>query len=128
MKWLALLMIVSTAHAQELVPATSEDIQAFDRQIRAQQKTDRGGFGAQVREEARKLNDSSDDKNRDFGKWVSDQRKKSDQGVPSAGGSVGNGNGSGKGNSGSANSGPGNNSGRGNGAANGNGKGKSKGK
>jgi hypothetical protein len=91
---------VQPLFAQDLVPATSEDMQEFDRQVAKQIKPKSKGnlgkpsnFGSQVSEEARKLKDASDDQGDNFGKWVSSQRKKSDQGEASAAASVGNGNG-----------------------------------
>ena len=83
--------------AQTLIPATSEDINDFDRQVSqqlqrandAKQKPKAENFGVKVKDEAKKLKDAGADKGKDFGKWVSSQRKKSDQGRPSAQGSVG---------------------------------------
>lgn len=81
--------------AQTLIPATSEDINEFDRQVSEQlqrsdtKKANSDNFGAKVSEEAKKLKDGNADKGKDFGKWVSGQRKKADQGRPSAQGSVG---------------------------------------
>lgn len=102
MKMLSLLVLVFATcalNAQELVPATSEDIQEFDRQIVKKAKTDRpANFGSEVSAEARKLKDQNQDSKNEFGQWVSSQRKKSDQGQPSASGSPGNGNGNGNGN------------------------------
>jgi hypothetical protein len=102
-----------TLHAQDLIPATSEDIQEFDRQVTQHVKQDKAtkpaksNFGAQVSEEAKKL--KGNDKDSDFGKWVSGQRRKSDEDRPSAQGSAGdNGQGNGHGNSGS----PGNSNGK----------------
>lgn len=103
-KFLSLLILivltVQPVIAQTLIPATSEDISEFDRQIanqlkrsggrKADQKASKSSFGSQVSEEAKKLKDS--DQAKDFGKWVSGQRKKSDQGRPTADG----GNGTGK--------------------------------
>lgn len=98
-KKILLLVLVFAANAlsaQELVPATSEDIQEFDRQIVKKAKTDRpSNFGSEVSAEARKLKDQNQDTRNEFGQWVSSQRKKSDQGQPSASGSAGNGNGKG---------------------------------
>lgn len=82
--------------AQELVPATSEDIEEFDRQVAQQMQRDgkskaKSDFGAQVADEAKKLKDAGQDDRKSFGKWVSSQRKKTDQGRPSAEGSLGGG-------------------------------------
>ncbi len=83
--------------AQTLIPATSEDINDFDRQVSQQLQRSKDSkakpkaenFGAKVSEEAKKLKDAGADKGKEFGKWVSGQRKKADQGRPSAQGSVG---------------------------------------
>jgi len=93
---LVLIFAALTLNAQELVPATSEDIQEFDRQISKKAKTERpSNFGSEVSAEARKLKDQSKDSRNEFGQWVSSQRKKSDQGQPSASGSANSGNGKG---------------------------------
>lgn len=84
--------------AQELVPATSEDLQDFDRQVsrlkheagpKRADRNDRQDLGAMIKDEATKLKDADKDDRRDFGKWVSGQRKKNVQGRPSAEGSFG---------------------------------------
>lgn len=85
-------LITQPVLAQTLIPATSEDINEFDRQISQQLKKSangksaksKTGFGSEISEEAKKLKDS--DQGKDFGKWVSGQRKKSEQGRPSAAG------------------------------------------
>ena len=103
MKYLLLLALMTPpALAQTLIPATSEDINDFDRQVSEQLKKsnvkkDKSNFGAVVSEEAKKLKDAGADKGKDFGKWVSGQRKNADQGRPSAQGSVGSENSAGKG-------------------------------
>jgi hypothetical protein len=89
--------VVQPLMAQDLVPATSEDLKEFDRQVAKQAKpkdaaAKGSNFGALVSEEARKLKDAGDDQGSDFGKWVSGQRKKSDQGQAGAAASVGSGN------------------------------------
>jgi hypothetical protein len=92
---LFLLAFSQPLFPQDLVPATSEDIQEFDRQVAKQHKPDAAAktkaatFGSQVSEEARKQKDVPKDQRGDFGQWVSDQRKKSDQGQAAAAGSVG---------------------------------------
>jgi len=98
------------AVAQTLIPATSEDINEFDRQVSEQlkrsQKSGKSNFGSQVSEEAKKLKDAGGDAKKEFGKWVSGERKKADQGRPSAA-SAGRGNSAaGSGNSGTAPKGP----------------------
>lgn len=103
---LSLLLVFATGSlsAQELVPATSEDIQEFDRQVLKKTKAAHpSNFGSEVSAEARKLKDQSQDSRKEFGQWVSSQRKKSDQGQPSASGSAGQG--GGKGSNGSASTG-----------------------
>ncbi len=98
-------MIAQPISAQTLIPATSEDINEFDRQVsqqlqRSKDKTNKPeNFGAKVSDEAKKLKDAGADKGKDFGKWVSSQRKKADQGRPSAQGSVGSENAAGHGQS-----------------------------
>jgi hypothetical protein len=69
----------SVAFAQTLVPATSEDIDAFDRQLAEARKDN---FGKQVSEEAKKLKSTEKQERRDMGQFVSDQRRKEDQGRP----------------------------------------------
>src|SRR5687768_16185901 len=105
MKMLVLLAFATQpVLAQTLIPATSEDINAFDRQVaeqlsKSKSKSDKSTFGAKVSEEAKRLKDAGADKGKEFGKWVSSQRKKADQGRPSAQGSAGSGNSAGRGNS-----------------------------
>lgn len=85
-------LITQPVMAQTLIPATSEDINEFDKQVSEQLKRSgakKDNFGQQVSEEAKKLKDSTTDQGKDFGKWVSGQRKKADQGRPSAEGGIG---------------------------------------
>lgn len=86
------LLLMPIANGQDLVPATSEDIQEFDRQVIQMNKknkaADHDSFGVQVKEEAKKLKDNPDSRS-EFGKWVSSQRKKSAEGRPSSGDSFG---------------------------------------
>jgi hypothetical protein len=94
-----ILLTCQAAMAQELVPATSEDLQDFDRQVsrlkqeaaakRAGDRPDRSDLGAMIKDEATKLKDADKDDRKDFGKWVSGQRKKNVQGRPTAEGSFG---------------------------------------
>ncbi|PWU20441.1 MAG: hypothetical protein C5B49_04290 [Bdellovibrio sp.] len=94
----------STTWASDLVPATSEDLKEFDAQLagasrrmnpqpeasrpaaskppQSPQHERKQNFGAIVSAEAKKLNDAKDDRN-DFGKWVSEQRRRDDQVRPS---------------------------------------------
>ncbi len=67
------------AFAQTLVPATSEDIDAFDRQLAEARKEN---FGKQVSEEAKKLKGTEKQDRSDMGQFVNDQRRKEDQGRP----------------------------------------------
>lgn len=98
MKRLSLIILLSLTQgllAQDLLPATSEDLQDFDRQITKMKESSKvsgkgsakDNFGAVVKEEARKLKDSSGDEKNKFGSWVSSQRKKTSQGQPSDAGS-----------------------------------------
>lgn len=95
--FLILILVILAAEptlAQSLIPATSEDINDFDRKVDAQLKkskadSKKSNFGAEVSAEAKKLSDGSADQGREFGQWVSSQRKKEDQGRPSAQGSSG---------------------------------------
>lgn len=90
---LAGLIAAQPLMAQELIPATSEDIQEFDRQVTQAMKRESvrpgANFGAQVSEEAKKLKEESKDKKKEFGKWVSKQRSLEDQERPSAKASFG---------------------------------------
>lgn len=81
---LILLMISPySVLAQTLIPATSEDINDFDKQVNEQlKKTKPDNFGSEVSSAAKDKKDA--DGPNDFGKWVSSQRKKADQGRPSA--------------------------------------------
>ena len=100
------VMVASQAAlgADDLMPATSEDISAFDRQLSALQqapatqaglkeangdknrrddgedKKPKENFGQTISAEANKLKDS--EKKKDFGKWVSGQRRRDDQNRP----------------------------------------------
>lgn len=100
------------AVAQTLIPATTEDINDFDRQVSEQlkrskkDKAAKSAFGSQVSEEAKKLNEAGGDAKKEFGKWVSGERKKADQGRPSAAGTQRGNSGGGAGNSGTVPKGP----------------------
>ena len=94
--------MASSVSGQTLVPATTEDLREFDRQVARRMKQQpanhahaHSAFGAQVSEEARRLKDQGQDSQADFGNWVATQRGKSDQGRPSAGDSTGSDNGKG---------------------------------
>lgn len=100
----------------DLVPATSEDLNDFDQQIKASQGLDSGpqgssarsgapvgksldnqkakknNFGAAVSAEAKGLRDLPAESRPGFGKWVSEQRKQNDQNQAGAGSSNGAGN------------------------------------
>ena len=102
---LALIVTLAAglASAQDLVPATSEDIDMFDRQLQEQkEKTEQGdkakekkakadNFGQLVREEAQKLKDEESKKG-GLGAFVKEQRRNE-----RAGGGAESSNGKGKG-------------------------------
>lgn len=128
--FLSALLMTNVVMADDLVPATSEDIAQFDRQLSARQngkseekqaKAKKENFGQLVQAEAKKLKGS--DQKSDFGKWVSSQRRRDDSAA-----------GSDRGNAGGASAdhrvGPGNGgNGAGNGGnANGNGHGRGRGR
>lgn len=101
MKALNLLFLIALLAqpvlAQTLIPATSEDINEFDRQVSEQlskNQKSKSNFGTSVSEEAKKLNEAPTDSKKEFGKWVSSQRKKNDQGRPAIQGSANSGTGS----------------------------------
>lgn len=85
---LAVALSSSSAHADALVPATSEDIDQFDHQIAAEKQFDKGretkrerkdNFSSTISAEARSLNrDESDGKKR-FGQWVNSQNPANNQ-------------------------------------------------
>ncbi|MGE4131516.1 MAG: hypothetical protein AB7F86_07740 [Bdellovibrionales bacterium] len=122
---LIFVLMAQPAVAQKLLPATSEDIDAFDVQVSKQMKksapstgksqNSSADFGGAVVEEAKKLKESTPDSSKNFGQWVSGQRRRADQGQASVQGAAGAGN-SGNGN-GAANSqagqAPGNSGGKG---------------
>lgn len=95
LSFIILLSFTQSLFAQDLVPATSEDLQDFDRQIIKMKESSKvsgkgsakDNFGAVVKEEVRKLKDSTVDEKKKFGSWVSSQRKKTSQGQPADGGS-----------------------------------------
>lgn len=93
------LLITCSVNADELVPATSEDVSDFERIVtnqaileakalhpRADQATKappketskirKENFGSLVSIEAKRLNDESGDRKKDMGKWVSEQRRR----------------------------------------------------
>jgi hypothetical protein len=133
-----ILLGAVVAHAQDMVPATSEDIDQFDQQLSRQMSDtargskDKSRFGQTVSDEAKKQKDADSEKKKNFGKWVSGQRRKNDDGRPDAAGSAAARESSGKDSSDSSDvrgSAPGNSDsagshGRGKGNANGNGSGK----
>jgi hypothetical protein len=89
-----IILFGQTLFAQSLVPATSDDLNDFDRQISKAQssKNTKENFGAVVSDEAKSLKNSDLNKKKAMGKWVSDQKSKEDQKVPSANASKGQGN------------------------------------
>lgn len=78
------MLLTAPAFAQDdLVPATSEDIQSFDDQVAdsdvvtdAPTKERKENFGSAVSAEARKLKDMSPEERKKMGQWVSEQRRK----------------------------------------------------
>lgn len=92
--------------AQSLVPATSDDLSDFDKQISQAQesqnpppakkeqsaKKSKENFGAIVSDEAKTLKNSELDKKKSMGQWVSEQKSKEDQKVPASNASKGQGN------------------------------------
>lgn len=92
----SLLLVSQTLLAQDLLPATSEDLQDFDRQIvkmkESAKSSSKSSFGSVIKEESRKLKDAALDEKRDFGNWVSGQRKKNSNGQPTDTGSSSSGN------------------------------------
>lgn len=81
------LTITSFAAADELVPATSEDLAQFDRQLANQ--TQMAGkshgpamqnFGKKISAEAHKLNSQDPTQMKKFGKWTKGQRQQDDRG------------------------------------------------
>ncbi len=83
-----LLLTCFEIQAQTLVPATSEDIEQFDRQLAEQAKRQQAEpagrvsaqFGEEVANEAKKLKDASLDQRKEFGKKIRDQRRSSEAG------------------------------------------------
>lgn len=79
----------STALADELVPATSEDLAQFDRQLsRLPKPADRGGskaagtrsdFGKRVSTEARRLDGENSAPQNRFGQWVKGQKERDER-------------------------------------------------
>lgn len=87
---LVLVFVLSpSAFAQVLVPATSEDIEEFDRQVLAQEHKGKSGLElkSEVVKEAKELVDRPRGRDKDFGKWVKGQQKKNEQGRASLTGS-----------------------------------------
>lgn len=94
MKKLAVLTFIlctaSFSFAEDLVPATADDQEAFDQQVATQvepvikaedrtAKLKKSNFGQVVSAEAKKLGANSKEQHKDMGQWVSDQRKKNHQ-------------------------------------------------
>jgi hypothetical protein len=103
------LLLVLPGYADDLIPATSDDITDFDQQVSTQvesesrsvglreeakhadkaqkskdKKVRKENFGLIVSTEAKRLNEESGDKKKEMGKWVSEQRR---QNAKSSGGS-----------------------------------------
>ena len=118
------LFLALPGYAEDLIPATSDDITDFDQQVSTQveaesrsvglreesnradkaqkskdKKARKENFGLIVSTEAKRLNDESADQKKEMGKWVSDQRR---QNAKSSGGSNSGSNGGGISNAASA--------------------------
>ena len=103
------LFLALPGYAEDLIPATSDDITDFDQRVSTQvesesrsvglreeakhadkaqkskdKKARKENFGLIVSTEAKRLNDESSDKKKEMGKWVSEQRR---QNVKSTGSS-----------------------------------------
>lgn len=122
--WMMTLLMPAVVSAQDLVPATSEDLAQFDRQLLLstqkgtdkeirKDKTGQAGlkgskddrknttftgksgkgatenFGASISEEARQLNEASHDDRKEFGDWVSSQRRQDEDKRPDSTGASG---------------------------------------
>jgi hypothetical protein len=92
-KWIfvitVLVFVGDYAVAGDLVPATSDDLNAFDSQLSSQSGNDNHfdglNFGKTVSAEAHKLKAEGQQGKTKMGDWVRDQRSKSDQsGAPDA--------------------------------------------
>jgi hypothetical protein len=89
----SVLLLSQGAVAQSLAPATSDDLNDFDRQLSEVQssarETSKGSksqnFGSAVSEEAKTLKDNEGAQKGKMGKWVREQKGKSDE--SSSGGS-----------------------------------------
>lgn len=99
-----ILLAFSFAMADELVPATSDDLSNFDEQVKnsthieaspkdstkvdgkssshRKDDKDKDNFGKIVSSEAKKLKDSDSDSKKGMGTWVSDQRRQDDKKHP----------------------------------------------
>ena len=104
----AIVLMSSLAMAEDLVPATTDDVSNFDSQVAnsarpptnddsskdqgksadhrkdKKDKKDKSNFGMIVSAEAKKLKDSDQDKRKGMGKWVSNQRRQDDKKRPDA--------------------------------------------
>lgn len=92
-----LLSFSQSVYAQALVPATSDDISEFDKQISQAQNVSHqhthnaalkttqkhsASFGAAVSQEAKNLKDSK--RSERMGQWVNEQRRRDDENTPAA--------------------------------------------
>lgn len=104
------IFLGSPAYGQSLVPATSEDLGEFDRQIQeaqmkrppevpskaaaateksessaqAKEKKPKSNFGTLVSQEAKKMKESDPNQRRGMGQWVREQRRQNEVQNPSA--------------------------------------------
>ena len=75
-------VVASTGLADDLIPATSEDISQFDAQLsKEREKQKKDNFGQKVSAEAKRLN-AQGEKKEGFGQWVKSQHQREDQGRP----------------------------------------------
>lgn len=101
MNILLIVMISPFAIAQSLVPATSEDLAAFDQQISnsaaqapkvvkperpvaTSKKGKAANFGSVVSQKAKELKNESQSSKKQMGPWVSEQRKKDNESIPAS--------------------------------------------
>jgi hypothetical protein len=110
----AIMFVFHSAWADELVPATSDDLKDFDQQVAKSQEAPRKdgehrqsgdaskkeaklkkeSLGSLVSAEAKKLKDESMDQRKEMGQWVSNQRRKNSQPDSNEPGGAGRGHGS----------------------------------
>jgi hypothetical protein len=119
------LLMGPCAFAQSLVPATSEDLAAFDEQISNSsakapespkpehpavpvKKSKTANFGSVVSQKAKELKNEPQADRKKMGQWVSEQRQKDDEKVPASAQGKGQGLGNGNASKDASTSSPGN--------------------